>query len=262
MRLTQYGLKRNKIDVIFISHLHGDHIFGLPGLITSYILSSRVQPLRIVGPVGLLRFLDVCINLEKTKVPFELDIIEIEPDERPVVLENDQLTVSAFPLDHKITTSGFVFQEKDKERHLRPNVIEEYNIPYQKINGIKNGDDFVLDSGEVILNDVLTTPPDPAFSYAYCSDTAYDERIAEYVKGCSCIYHEATFLSDLEDQAAKRKHSTARQAALIAKKAQIDKLLIGHFSTRYINLEPLLEEAQSVFSNTYLALEGKSFSIS
>ena len=174
-----------------------------------------------------------------------------------LIYENRSICIYTFPLKHRIATNGFLFKEKEKPRHIKREMIDFYNIPIRNINEIKNGADFTTPEGEAIANDRLTTPPNPVRSYAYCSDTAYDESIVPYIKGVDVLYHEATFAESELARAIKTGHSTARQAAEIAKLAEVKKLVIGHFSSRYTNLTPLLEEAQAVFPNTELAKEGK-----
>jgi len=261
MQMSQYQVRRSKIDVVFISHLHGDHIFGLPGLLTSYILNGRKNPLKVIGPVGLQRFIDVTLNLKETTMPYELDIEEIDATIYKKVYENKLIEVYSLPLHHRIPTAGYKFVEKEKERHIIPEEIQKWDIPYEHLSAVKKGKDPLSRAGEIVKNHLLTSDPDPIYSFAYCSDTAYFPEVVPMIKGVSLLYHEATFMDMHKDQAEKRFHSTTKEAAQIARSAGVDKLLIGHFSSRYVELESMIEECRAVFAPSYLAEEGKIFKI-
>lgn len=261
MQMSLYQVRRSKIDVVFISHLHGDHIFGLPGLLTSYILNGRKNPLKVIGPVGLQRFLDVTLNLGETKLPYQLDIEEIDGTSHEKVFENNLLEVYSLPLNHRVPTAGYKFVEKAKKRHIIPEMIKKYEIPFEHLSAVKKGLDTHSKDGKLILNEWITTEADPAYSYAYCSDTAYLPELVPLIREVDVLYHEATFMEVHKEQAAKRFHSTTKEAAQIALDAKVKKLLIGHFSSRYVELESLIEECRTVFSNSFLAEEGKIFKI-
>lgn len=261
MQMSLYKVRRSKIDVVFISHLHGDHIFGLPGLLTSYILNGRKNPLKVIGPVGLHRFLDVTLNLEVTKLPYNLEIQEIDGISYDKVYEDHYLEVYSLPLNHRVPTAGYKFVEKIKERHIIPEMIKKYEIPFENLSDVKKGLDTISKDGKIILNDWITKDPDPSYSFAYCSDTAYCPELVPLVHEVDLLYHEATFMEVHSEQAAKRFHSTTKEAAQIALDAQVKKLLIGHFSSRYVELESMIEECRAVFTNSFLAEEGNIFKI-
>ena len=261
MRMSDLQVKRSKINTILISHLHGDHIFGLPGLLTSYLLNNRQEPLQVIGPEGLERFLYVTLNLDQVLLTFHLNIREIDASKHQLIMETQHLEVYSFPLNHRIPTAGYRFVEKNKPRNLNIASIAKYKVPIEDYTDIKNGADWMSPTQGLIANQLLTEPPLPPRSYAYCSDTAYDPSIIPFIKGTDLIYHEATFLANMQEQAAQRYHSTSQQAAMIAQQALSKNLIIGHFSSRYAELNTLLEEAQQIFPNTDLALEGKVFQI-
>ena len=251
------GLKFSRLGHIFISHLHGDHVFGLPGLLSTMSLHGVQGTVTIhlfrEGAELLKSWMDY-FNRQST---FQIVYDIIEPGERRVIYEDSGLTVETFPLYHRIACTGFIFREKPKMRHLRGDMIKFFSIPVSQLASIKHGADYVTPDGTVISNDRLTTPPDPSVSYAYCSDTMYDKRVAEAIAGVDTVYHEATYHSDLAAIAIERGHSTSLQAAMTARDAGVRRLMIGHFSKRYLRGEqPLLDEAVSVFPATVLANEG------
>lgn len=261
-QLNKYKIKRSGLNHIFISHLHADHFLGLVGLISTLRLNGKTEDLHIYAPEYLEKILDVQLNFDKDrKWTFQIVFHALNFDKSYKIFENNSIEVHTIPLDHKIDCNGFLFKEKPKQKNIISEKITEYNIPFQKINGIKNGVDFVLENGKIIPNSELTTEPTPPKSYAYCSDTKYNESILPIIENVDLLYHESTFMSDLEEIAESRYHSTARQAAKIAEKAKVKKLIIGHFSARYRNLNPLLEEAKEIFKNTALAVEGCVFEI-
>jgi ribonuclease Z len=257
IRLTTFRIKRGKIRAIFISHLHGDHIYGLPGLLTTLSLSGFEHEIQIIGPVGLKRFIEINLEISQSNLHFPIHITELEENHTGIVFENAIFEVRSFPLNHRITTFGYCFQEKPKPLRLRGELIEKYRIDPSKIHAIRSGADFQLPNGIVIPNKDLTMPPHPSYSYAYCSDTIYDESLVKYIKQIDVLYHEATFGNDMLHLARERYHSTSEEAAKIALLAQVKTLYLGHFSSRYQELEPLLEEARTVFKESYLAIEGQ-----
>ncbi len=261
MRLQLFKLSPSKIKHIFISHLHGDHIFGLPGLLMSMSLNKRNEKLTIFSPPGIQELLETVFRVSKSQLSFQLEYFETDPEKEQCILETESLVVSTIPLKHRIESHGFLFKEKLGPRKIIKEKIKEYAIPYQMIASIKNGQDWTDNNGNLIANSVLTLDPPQPKSYAYCSDTAYSEEIIPIIKHVDLLYHEATFSHDLVEQATLTGHSTARQAAMIAKAAEVKKLLLGHFSTRYTNLNILLNEAQDVFLQTELSVEGKVISI-
>lgn len=251
------GLKFSRLNHIFISHLHGDHVFGLPGLLSTMSLHGVQGTVTVhvfrEGAELLKQWMDF-FNRQST---FNLEWDIIEPGERRVVYEDNGLTIETFPLYHRIACTGFIFREKPKMRHLRGDMVKYFNIPVSALQSIKEGADWIRDNGEIISNQRLTTAPDPCTSYAYCSDTMYSPQIAKDIAGVDNVYHEATYHSNLAATALERGHSTALQAAQTAKDAGAKRLIIGHFSKRYIHGEqPLLEESMTVFPDTILANEG------
>ena len=257
LQMRKFGARMSKLHSIFISHLHGDHVFGLPGLISTLGLLGRTAELTIYAHQELEVFINQMLDFFCKHLSYNLRLVILEKKGYNLIFENSSISIFSFPLKHRIATSGFLFKEKEKMRHIKREMIDFYNIPIRDINNIKNGLDYTTPQGEVISNERLTTPPDSPRSYAYCSDTAYDESIVPYIKGVDVLFHEATFAESELVKADKTAHSTARQAADIAKLAEVKRLVIGHFSSRYTDLTPLLEEAKVVFPETKLAYEGK-----
>jgi ribonuclease Z len=259
MQLRKYKARFSRINHIFISHLHGDHYFGLFGLLSSFSLLGRTNPLHLFAHKELKTILD--FQFKYFPLNFELCFIDIPENEPAILFENKQLTVTSFPLKHRIPSSGFVFREKQKEKNIKKEMVGYYNLSIKDIIKIKQGSDFVTSDGKLIPNQHLTMPSMVSRSYAFCSDTEYEPSVVQYIKDCDLLYHETTFASDMEHLAAQTGHSTAKQAAEIAKLASAKKLLIGHFSARYKNLSVFETEARDVFQNTYIVDEGKTYTI-
>jgi len=260
-RMNTFGIKRAHLNNIFISHLHGDHYFGLVGLLTSFNLNWREHALNIYGPPALKEIIEIHFKHSKTELRYPLNFYTVNADEPKVIYEDNTLTVETIILEHRLPTTGFLFREKKNLRKIIAEKIAEHNIPYHKINDIKKGEDFVTNDGKKILNAELTANPDAPRSYAYCSDTISTESFIEQISGVNTLYHEATFIHEHEARAKETFHTTTKQAARLAQKANASKLLIGHFSARYEDLNFLLNESREVFAETYLAEEGKTFSI-
>lgn len=261
---TQVALRRNKIKFssihhIFISHLHGDHFFGLMGVINTFSLLKRTKPLTIYGPVGIKEIVLVQLKLTETYTSYPLQFCELDSKEPTVILENDKLTVTTIPLKHRIYANGFLFQEKEGDRKLDINACLNLEIDQAYYSKIKQGGDVTLDNGTVVKNSEITFDPAPAKSYAFCSDTRYSESIIEEVKGVTALYHESTFLESHAHLCKPTGHSTAAQAAQIASKAGVDNLILGHFSVRYGDLSLFIEEATPYFKNVDIAEDGKTF---
>ena len=262
VQLRKYGIKFSKIKHIFISHLHGDHYFGLIGIITTFGLLNRENALNIYGPKGLKEIITLQLKLSKSWTNYPLIFHELHSKNSELLFEDKKVEVHTIPLKHRIYTNGFLFKEKLGERKLNISTIENYKeIEVCDYQNLKNGRDFQLNSGEFIKNEILTLNPSPPKSYAFCSDTSYFPNITSIINQSTCLYHEATFLKDKEDLATITKHSTAEQAAKIASESNVKKLIIGHFSSRYKNKQLFLNEAQEVFKNTALAEEGKTYEI-
>ncbi len=261
MQMSHYKIKRSKINHIFISHLHGDHYYGLIGLITSYHLMQRVEPLHLFCPKGLSEIIELNFKYSDTRLKFELLFHEIDCESSNIIFENEQLSITTIPMQHRISCCGFLFKEKKHERKIISQKLAEYKIPVSEIPSIKKGNDLVL-NGNTIKNAEITTGAEPSRSYAYCADTLYNEKILPIINGVDLLYHEATFMDESEERASLTFHSTTTQAATMAKKAMVNKLLIGHFSAKYPELELMAEEAKKVFPETQLAIEGKKFNVS
>jgi len=256
VRLRQYQLNFQRINHIFISHLHGDHYFGLIGLICSMHLLGRNKDLHIYAHQQLKAIINLQLLASNTELNYPLFFHPISEDNDQVLYEDEKISISNVILDHTIKCSGFIFKEKKSKRKIIKDKIEQFNIPFDKYNGIKEGADWIADSGEVIKNKEITVENTPVHSYAFCTDTIYNEGLIEKIKGIDLLYHEATFKKDLADRAKETGHSTTYEAATIAKKSAVKNLLIGHFSKRYKNLDELLIESKVEFKNTYLAKSG------
>lgn len=263
---TQLQMRRSHIHFsfvnhIFISHLHGDHCFGLIGLISTFGLLGRTAPLHIYADPLLQRLMQPQLNFFCNGLKYPLHFHNIDATKQAVIYEDKSITVETIPLQHRIPCCGFLFKEKPKKRHLIASMIEYYNIPIHLRAGIKEGNDYTTTDGTIIPNSRLTTDADHSRSYAFCSDTLPCPGIAEQIKEVNLLYHEATFAEAEESRAKETFHSTARQAAQIAKAANVKQLVIGHFSSRYKDDEPLLKEAKEVFPATSLADEENIFHI-
>ena len=263
---TQMQLRKNrirfaKINDIFISHLHGDHVFGLYGLLSSFSLMGRKAPVHLYAPEKYYSILNSHLDDFDIHLSFEIDFIPLKGSDPVQILDDKYITVSSFPLHHRVPAFGFIFREKLSVRNIIKEKIEEYKIPSIRIPAIKKGEDFVTADGIVVKNEDITLPPPAPLSYAYCSDTKYFRRLATFVKGVSLLYHEATFDKSLDQLAKATGHSTTLDAAKTALDAGAGSLIIGHFSARYKNLSILIEEARSLFPATYAAIDGKSFEV-
>ncbi|MFN7115280.1 MAG: ribonuclease Z [Saprospiraceae bacterium] len=251
MRLTEFQIRRSKIGQIFISHLHGDHFYGLMGLLTSFALNDRTQPLDIFSPPGLEEIIRVMLHYQGSGLsPYPIHFHIVDTAQYQLIFEDNQVEVYSIPLQHRIPTSGYLFREKPRLRNILPEKIKEYNIPFPAIKKIKEGADFLLPDGRVIANVELTAAPVNPRAYAYCSDTMYAPEIIPYIKGVDLLYHEATFLHEDANIALENSHSTTLQAATIAREAQAIQLVIGHFSSRYKDASLFVQEARTIFPAT------------
>jgi ribonuclease Z len=260
VQLRKNKIKFSKINDIFISHLHGDHVFGLVGLVSTFMLLSRTEPLRIHGPKGIKEIITLQLRLSKSWTTYELHFHELESDLPQTLYEDEKIIVRTIPLKHRIYTNGFLFREKKGVRKLNLEAVQQYGIDTCYYRNVVLGKDITLDDGTVIDNDLLTFEPIPPKSYAFCSDTVYDETIVPYINNVDVLYHESTFLDSEQVLATKTMHSTAREAASIAKRAGVKHLVLGHYSTRYENLELFRQEAETVFPNVLLGDDGVTFS--
>lgn len=255
VQLRKSRLKFSRLNHIFISHLHGDHCFGLMGLISTFGMLERTADLHIYSHPDLKVLLNPHLDFFCKGMPYKVIFHDINPAERSIIYEDRSLTVETVPLKHRLPTCGFLFREKPTPNHIIREMTDFYKVPLYMMNRIKNGEDFVTDDGSVIPNSRLTTPSDSPRSYAYCSDTSYIPYITEQIQNVDVLFHEATFTDSEKARAKATQHSTARQAADIALKANARQLIIGHFSARYETEECLLNEAREVFPNTILANE-------
>lgn len=261
IQLNRYHIRFHRINHIFISHLHGDHYLGLMGLMSTMHLQGRTEELHLYCQPELKEMVDIQLLHSQTQLRYTVVYHFLDAKTPQVIYEDDDIIISTLILNHRIPCTGFVFREKPKLRKLIREQLIHFNIPVQSYSALKNGKDYTDEKGRVISNHELTTDPLTPRSYAFCSDTIYDESLVPSLKNIDLLYHESTFLSDKADRARETFHSTAAQAATIAKLAEVKRLIIGHFSARYKNLYPLLEEAQAVFKNTTLAVEGDRFMI-
>lgn len=261
MQLAKYGIKYSKINHIFISHLHGDHIFGLIGLLTNFSLKKRTKLLTIYSPEGLEELIQTQIKLIQTPLSYPLVFIKTNPTVSELILNTSKFSVTTIPLQHRVPCNGYLFRENNKQRRINKELIDHYNIPYNKIAAIKQGEDYLSPKGELLTHLALTLAPFSERSYAYCSDTMYKEDIVWIIKEIDLLYHEATFLQEHLDKATKTMHTTALQAATIAQKAKVKALLIGHFSSRYQDIQELEKEAQTLFPNAQSVVEGNVYKV-
>lgn len=261
LQLRRYGFSFAKITDIFISHLHGDHFLGLPGLLSTISLHD------VGGTITVHTFAEGAAMLKQMvdffchDISFELRFDIIDPANPGIVLDNKHLSVTAFPLYHRMPCVGYLFREKPKSRHINGPMAQFYNVPHYMMERIREGEDFVMPDGRVVTNERLTTAADPSYSYAYCSDTAFNPAVAEAVHGTTYLYHEATYARDALSSARKYMHSTAEQAAQIARMADAGTLVLGHYSQRYDNEQLLVDEARAIFPNTIASNEGMTIDI-
>jgi ribonuclease Z len=261
IQLRRYELNLHRINHIFISHLHGDHYLGLMGLLFTMHLQQRTAELHLYSHTGLDEIVTVQLRHSRSVLNYPLIFHSIEKEKHQVVFEDDKVQVETIPLIHKIPSTGFLFREKAKPRKIAKNKLPE-GLLLQQIAALKQGEDIMNEKGEILFkNEELTLPPRHSRSYAYCSDTAYHPQVMAIIKDIDLLYHEATFAEEDFLKAKETKHSTATEAAMIAKGANVKKLLLGHFSARYKDLAILKEEAGAIFANTALAIEGETFSI-
>lgn len=257
MQLFRWRVKTDRINHIFISHMHGDHLYGLIGLLTSWCLKNRTVKLHLFSPPGLQELVEMTARMCRVEFSYPLEFHVVDPSTSSKVFENQIVEVWTIPLKHSIEATGWLFREKTKPRRMRPEKIEEYDIPFTLIPGIKAGKDLVLPDGIKVPNAELTLDPPVPRAYAFCSDTMPSDAVAEAVRGVDLLYHEATFTSDLAADALRSSHSTAAQAAEVARRAGVKRLILGHFSGRYTDADQHLAEARAIFPQTSAAEEGR-----
>lgn len=261
IQLRKFGIKTGKINHIFISHLHGDHIFGLPGLISSMALGGKKGELHIYSHSELKIMMDHLMKFMNEFDDFKVVYHPLSFKSRAVIYEDSRIIIDSFPLKHRIPCCGFLFREKPHELHLRGDLVEYLNIPIRDRIALKEGADYLSPEGKIIPNHELTFPANPVRSYAFCTDTVLRKQILPIISEVDLLYHEATFCDELSDLALKTYHTTARQAAQLAREANVKKLIIGHFSSRYKNVAPLVDEARQIFPNTFPANDGERFQL-
>lgn len=259
MQLTRYKVRRSRIRHILISHLHGDHYFGLIGLINSLSLLGRTDPLSVYGPPELEEIIQLQLRSAATVLKFNLQFHALLPESTGLLFSEKDMEVHCFPTRHRIPCYGFSFSMQRRKRRLVPEQARVYDIPAAYFSRLQEGADYQRKDGTLVKNDWVTLPPPKGKRYVYCADSIYDEDLIPHIQGADLVYHEATYLHDLAQRAADRYHSTSVQAATLALKAEAKRLLIGHFSSKYTELEPFLEESLPVFPHTELALEGVSY---
>ncbi|WP_194774546.1 ribonuclease Z [Pararhodonellum marinum] len=262
IQMRRFHLKSFKISHIFISHLHADHYLGLMGMLFTYHLHKRKSPLTIFGPRGLDEIITVQLKHTQTALSYPVNFVCTQHEKWDLVLDLDGFEVFSFPLKHRLPCTGFYIKEKQRPNNLIKEKLQEHDLNLSQINTLKSGKHVLDESGDVLFSlEEFTYPPPNRRTYAYCSDTVYDPELVEIVKGVDLLYHEATFMNVEEKRATETLHSTAAQAATIAKQAQVKKLLLGHYSTRYHDLNPLLNEAKGIFDESYLSIEGETYPI-
>lgn len=270
IQIRKYKIKFQRISAIFISHLHGDHYFGLIGILNTMQLLGRNKPLTIVCPEKLKTIIDIQMEGMQRNLSFSINYVFLNFTNGQKVFENKDIEVHTILLKHKIPCCGYIFKEKNKKRKINTENTSKYKVPVFYFNKLKEGHNYIDDEGKIIENKILTYDPPPKHSYVYCTDTAYNELIIENLKkifveddrNIDLLYHESTFIEKDKENAKKTLHSTAKQAAKVALNLKVNKLLLGHFSNRYTDLNLFLKEAQSIFPNTFLSEEGKTYKIS
>lgn len=261
MQFRRSHIHFSKLNAIFISHMHGDHCFGLMGLLSTLGMLGRTSKLRIYAPKDYELLFRQQVEFFMQTMEYEMEMIPVDTEKQQVIYEDHSLTVETVPLQHRVPCCGFIFREKPTLPHIRRDMIDYYGIPVSQINNIKNGADWTNEDGDIVPNARLVQPADSPRSYAYCSDTRFVPGLKEKVKGVTVLYHESTYTSDQEDRAKIYYHSTARQAATIAAGAGVGTLLLGHYSARYNDEQVLLEEAKAVFDHSILSQEGMFFDV-
>lgn len=259
LQLRKFGIKFQRISIILISHLHGDHFFGLVGLISSMRLMGRDKNLTIIAPKGLKEVILSQLEIGHAVLDFDIDFIELTGKETALVYEDNVIEIHTFPLKHKIPTNGFIVKEKEKERNLKANAMAHPAMKVEYLHRLKKGEDVITEDGTVLKSDQFTKKATPSLSYAYCSDTAYSKKVSEAVKGVTALYHEATFIDEHLANAKKTLHSTAKQAATVAKDAEVKSLYMGHLSARYLDVAKHEEEASNIFENARYVHDGMTF---
>lgn len=261
IQMQKFNIRKKRINYIFISHLHGDHYFGLIGLITSMGLLGRTNTLTIYSPPELQKIIELILSVGPTLLPFPLVFESIAANEARTLLDTEQYTVSCFPVEHRIQCHGFLFKLKEGERKLLPEECKAHGLPTSYFNALKKGADYIKKDGSLVKNEWVTINGAPEKKYAYCADTIFTESFLSHIRNVDLLYHESTFLKEDSEKANARFHSTAEQAATIALKAGAKKLLLGHYSSRYLELDDFYNEAKETFSNVEASVEGTTYEV-
>lgn len=261
IQLRRFKIRFQRINHIFISHLHGDHYLGLMGLLSSLHLLGRKTPIHVYAPEGLQRIIDLQLEISGTVLSYEIHWTQLDPENTGIIFEDKILTVETIRLNHRIPCVGFIFREKERPFSIDKEQAAFYRVPLSQMMSVKNGNDAVLEDGTIVPNHRITRGRQKPRSYAFCSDTRFDDRVIAAVKDVDLLYHEATFMHELLERAKQTFHTTALEAGRVARLAKVGKLIIGHFSVRYMDLNPLLNEARTEFPETYLGEEGHVFHI-
>lgn len=261
IQLDRYGIRWRKLTHIFISHLHGDHYFGLPGILTTMSLLGRTTPLHLHAPKELETILNAIMKVADTHLSYELQFHPFVENTATIIIDTPLLEVMSFPVEHRITCHGFVFKQKSKGRKLLPEKCREHEVPTYFFDRLKAGEHYTHKDGRIIHNEWVTTEGPPAKRYAYCADTLFTTSIIPYIKEVDLLYHESTYLQDNLEEAQARFHTTATQAAHLALEANVGKLLLGHYSSRYKEVEPFQLEAAAIFTNTTASIEGETYDV-
>lgn len=259
MQMRKFGIKFQKIDIVLISHLHGDHYFGLIGLMSTMHLLGRTKPLKIIAPIGLSALISLQLKTSYAVLGYDYEIQELDDKFSGLVFEDEKIRIESFPLRHKIPTHGYSVIRKEKERKLLADKVENDGVKIEYFHRLKKGEDIADETGRILKSNKYTLPGDPAKKYSFCSDTEYFEEVIPFIKNADLLYHEATFLEDLQERAKETKHSTAKEAAMIAVKAEVGKLILGHLSARYDDGIEHFTEASSVFSNVEVVEDGTTY---
>lgn len=260
-RMQDFKVPKSQISKIFISHLHGDHYYGLIGLLTSYSLHGRTKPLEIYCPKGLQQIIEIQNKYSDAYFCYEIQFIETNPETQEIIFEDSEIRISTFPLKHRIATTGFLFEEKKNELKIIKEKLASHNLSVAEIIQLKNRTDVTRNDGTILKYNDFTYPDNELRKYAYCSDTLFDETIVKYIEQATLLYHESTFDHSLKHIAIKTMHSTAKEAATIAHKAKVKSLLLGHFSSRYSNTSIILEESKQIFEASTCAIEGNTYPV-
>lgn len=261
IQLDHYGIRWRKLTHIFISHLHGDHYFGLPGILTTMSLLGRTTPLHLHAPKELETILNAIMKVADTHLSYELQFHPLVENATTIIIDTPLLEVMSFPVEHRIACHGFVFKQKSKGRKLLPEKCREHEVPTYFFDRLKAGEHYTHKDGHIIHNEWVTTEGPPAKRYAYCADTLFTTSIIPYIKEVDLLYHESTYLQDNLEEAQARFHTTATQAAHLALEANVGKLLLGHYSSRYKEVEPFQLEAAAIFTNTTASIEGETYDV-